>query len=61
MPITIATCGRELEVRKVGADGQVKKHLRELGIAEGSKVTLLSQSGGNVILIVKEGDRKSVV
>ncbi len=55
MPITIAPCGRELEVRKVGADGQVKKHLRELGIAEGSKVTLLSQSGGNVILIVKEG------
>ena len=55
MPITVAPRGCELEVRKVGADGQTKKHVRELGISEGSKVTLLSQTGGNVILVVKEG------
>jgi len=53
MPITVAPRGCELEVRKVGADGQTKKHLRELGISEGSKVTLLSQTGGNVILLLK--------
>ena len=55
MPITIAPTGRALQVRKVGADEKVKKHLRELGICEGSTLTLLSSSGGNVIVVVKEG------
>ena len=55
MPIAIAPFGTELEVRKIGAEEKVKKHLRELGICEGSKITLISSSGGNVIVIVKEG------
>lgn len=55
MPIAFAPAGTELEVRKVGADEKVKKHLQELGISEGSKITLVSSSGGNVIVIVKEG------
>lgn len=55
MPIAIAPRGTELSVRKVGADDKVKKHLQELGISEGSKITLVSSSGGNVIVIVKEG------
>lgn len=55
MPIAFAPSGRELEIRKVGADDKTKKHLQELGITEGSKVTLISSSGGNVIVIVKEG------
>ncbi len=55
MPITIAPCGRELKVRKVGADDKVRKHLMELGICEGSTLTLLSSAGGNVIVVVKEG------
>ena len=55
MPIAIAPRGCELEVRKVGADEKVKKHLQSLGIAEGEKITLISSSGGNVIVIVKEG------
>lgn len=55
MPIAIAPAGTELEVRKVGADDKIKKHLQELGISVGSKITLISSSGGNVIVIVKEG------
>ena len=55
MPIAIAPAGAELEVRKVGADEKVKKHLQELGITVGSKITLISSTGGNVIVIVKEG------
>lgn len=55
MPIYIAPAGRELEVRKVGAEEKTRKHLQELGISEGSKITLISSSGGNVIVIVKEG------
>lgn len=55
MPIAFAPAGKELKVRKVGADDKVRKHLNELGICEGEKITLISSSGGNVIVIVKEG------
>ena len=55
MPVTIAPCGKELTVRKIGAVDKVRRHLREMGICEGSNLTLLSSSGGNVILGVKEG------
>ena len=55
MPIAIAPAGRELLVRKVAAEEKTKKHLYELGICEGSRITLLSSTGGNVIVIVKEG------
>lgn len=55
MPIYIAPAGAELVVRKVGADEKVKRRLQELGISEGSKITLISSNGGNVIVVVKEG------
>lgn len=55
MPIAIAPRGAELLVRKVAAEDKVKKHLHEMGICEGSKITLVSSIGGNVIVIVKEG------
>ncbi len=55
MPIAIAPKGKELFVRRVGADDGAKRHLREMGIFEGSKITLLASNGGNVIVMVKEG------
>lgn len=55
MPIAIAPSNKELVVRKIGAEEKIKKHLQELGITEGGTITLLSSSGGNVIVIVKEG------
>ncbi|MDE7453710.1 MAG: ferrous iron transport protein A [Clostridia bacterium] len=55
MPIAIAPSGRELTVRKVGADEKTKRHLQEMGIYEGGNLTLLSSVGGNVIVVVKEG------
>ncbi|MDE6613776.1 MAG: ferrous iron transport protein A [Clostridia bacterium] len=55
MPIAIAPAGRELSIRRVGADEKIKRHLQELGISEGGKITLVSSNGGNVIVIVKEG------
>lgn len=55
MPIAIAPVGRELYVRKVAAEDKIKKHLHELGICEGGKITLIFSTGGNVIVVVKEG------
>ena len=55
MPLVMAPCDREMEIKKISADDKSRKHLREIGIAEGSKITLLSSGGSGVIVIVKEG------
>ena len=55
MPLSIAPPGMAVEVKNISADDKVKKHLAELGIAAGSRITVISSNGGNVILMVKEG------
>lgn len=55
MPIALAPLNREMEIKKVGAEDKTKKHLQEMGIAVGSKITVLSSGGGGVIVVVKEG------
>lgn len=55
MPIALAPAGAEMEIKKVGAEEKVKKHLQEMGITVGGKIKLISSSGGNVIVVVKEG------
>lgn len=55
MPLSMAPLNVAVEVKKIGAQDKVKKHLLELGIVAGSRVTVLSSDGGNVILLVREG------
>lgn len=55
MPIAFAPSDRELEIKRVSADDKIKKRLQELGITVGGKITLVSSSGGSVIVVVKEG------
>lgn len=55
MPLVMAPADREMEIKKITADEKCKKHLREIGISEGGKITLVSGSGSGVIVIVKEG------
>ncbi len=55
MPLALAPFNQELTIRRVGAEEKTKKHLQEMGIAEGQKVTVLSSTAGNVILVVLEG------
>ena len=55
MPIAFAPRGETMKIRKVGSTERIKKHLSELGIAEGGNITLISSLGGNVIVTVKEG------
>ncbi len=53
MPIVIAPMDVELNIVKVLADEKTKKHLTNLGIVIGSKITVISSNGGNTIVIVK--------
>ena len=55
MPIAFAPSYKELEIKRVSADDKIKKRLQELGITVGGKITLVSSSGGSVIVVVKEG------
>ena len=55
MPLSMAPAGRELKIVKVLAEESVKHHLENLGILAGEHMSVLSASGGNVILLVKNG------
>ncbi len=55
MPIVIAPLNEEMRIIKILVDEKTKKHLESLGITINSKVTVLSSSGGSVILLVKNG------
>ncbi len=55
MPLIMAPCNKEMEVRRISADDKIKKHLMEMGITEGGKITLLSSGSSGVIVVVKEG------
>ena len=55
MPIAFAPSNTEMTVRKISAEDKVRRHLQELGITVGGKITLLSSVSGTVIVLVKEG------
>ena len=54
MPLTLANTGEENLIRRVGGNGEVKKHLEDLGFVAGGTVSIVSSLGGNVIVKVKE-------
>ena len=55
MPLPIAPVGAELTVKRVGVDEKTKRHLESLGLTIGSKITVLSSSGGNTIVVIMDG------
>lgn len=55
MPIVVAPIGRSLRVIKILTDDKTKKHLESLGITIDSRISVLSESGGSIILLIKDG------
>lgn len=55
MPLPLVSIGQEVTVRKVGVDDKTKKHLESLGVTVGSKMTVVSRGGGNLIVVVMNG------
>lgn len=55
MPLVIAPLNQELVILRVLADEKDKKHFESLGIAVNQRITVLSNTNGNVILMIKEG------
>ncbi|MCI8414641.1 MAG: ferrous iron transport protein A [Ruminiclostridium sp.] len=54
MPLTLADPGEENIILRVGGKPEVKKHLENLGFVVGGCVRVVSTTGGNLIVNVKE-------
>lgn len=55
MPLIVAPLGKELRIIKIMADDKTKKHLENLGITVNAVLSIVQQSGGSVICLVKDG------
>lgn len=53
MPLTLASVGKEMMIKKVGGNSETRKFLENLGFVSGGMVTVISEIGGNVIVNVK--------
>ena len=42
MPLIIGDSGQEYEIRKIGGNDEIRKHLASMGFVPGTKVTLVS-------------------
>jgi len=54
MPLTFANIGALVAIKKIGGRDETRRFLNNLGFVEGSRVSIVSKTGGNVIVNVKE-------
>ena len=54
MPLSMVSAGEENVIKKVGGKEETRKFLEGLGFVTGSVVTVISQTGGNMIVNVKD-------
>ena len=54
MPLAYANIGERCTVKRVGGKDQVRRHLAGLGFVENGQVQIVSRSGGNFIVSVKD-------
>ena len=55
MPITMATPGESVLVKRITGKDETRRHLNELGLIEGDYVSVVQNNNGNVIMQVKDG------
>ena len=55
LPITMASSGESILVKKITGKDDTRHHLNELGLVEGDMVTVIQNNNGNLILQVKDG------
>lgn len=54
MPLTMAEIGRELEIRRIGGKEETRRFLESLGFVIGGFVNVVSMTGGDLIVKVKD-------
>lgn len=54
MPLTMVNTGEPNVIRKVGGKEDTRKFLENLGFVTGGIVTVVSETGGNIIVNIKD-------
>ena len=54
MPLSMAHAGERNVIKKVGGKEETRKFLEDLGFVVGGAVTVISETGGNIIVNIKE-------
>lgn len=54
MPLTMVKAGEPNVIKRVGGKEETRKFLEKLGFVAGGVVTVISETGGNVIVNVKD-------
>lgn len=54
MPLSMVGAGSTMNIQRVGGKAETKKFLENLGFTVGEKVTVITETGGNLIVQVKE-------
>ena len=54
MPLTMAPSGKINTVKRINGKDETKRFLESLGFAEGGQVQVITKSGGNLIVNVKD-------
>ncbi len=54
MPLTLLKSGETGEIKRIGGKDEVRKFLENLGFVMGERVKVVSSTGGNIIVQVKD-------
>ena len=54
LPLTMASQGEPMTIKKIGGKQETKKFLETLGFVVGGTVTVVSEINGNMIVNVKD-------
>lgn len=54
LPLTMASLGEPMTIKKIGGKQETKKFLETLGFVVGGTVTVVSEINGNMIVNVKD-------
>jgi len=54
MPLSMAKAGEENLIKKIGGKAKTRQFLENLGFVVGGSITIIAETGGNVIVNVKD-------
>ena len=54
LPLTMASLGEPVTIKKIGGKQETKKFLETLGFVVGGTITVVSEINGNMIVNVKD-------
>lgn len=58
LPLTMASQGEPVTIKKIGGKQETKKFLETLGFVVGGTITVVSEINGNMIVNVKDSREK---